>query len=976
MAEVTTGGKRIAAVAKELNVGLNHLIEYLNQKGFSVENKPTVKITDEMYEVLLLEFAQDKSDKQKADKISLGIKPAAPKEIEPEKVPAKASPKKPDEEEEGLLIKNIKTSTKAQDKKKSDEEPAQGLKTDSKKEDQKAEEEKVPTKVKRAKADKVEGPKVVGKIELPADPSDEDKEKKKSEPAKKGKGKKKADEIVEEIKEVKTPVQLEATEEIKIAEKNTEPAKEEAGPTRKTSYSKLSGPTVMGKIDLGSIQDKKPDYSDVIKSGREKRKRKRIYSSEEGPIGQQPPGTTPRAQSGSTQAPGQQRTSERNQQTQNQRHGDQRRRDDRGGRREGERRTEDVPTEVSQKEIQDKIKATMSRLSSHGIKGGKAGKKLRKDRREDEKEELQSAGGKQKLQVTEFIAVSELASLMNVSSTDVIKNCMNLGVFVSINQRLDAEIIELVTHEFGYEVEFIGVDAQEEEIEEEDSPETLKPRPPIVTIMGHVDHGKTSLLDYIRNENVVAGEKGGITQHIGAYEVELPDGRKITFLDTPGHEAFTAMRARGAKITDIVVIVIAADDSVMPQTKEAISHAQAAGVPMIFAFNKMDKPGANAEKVREQLSQMNILVEDWGGKFQSQEISAKKGTNVELLLEKILIEADLLELKANPDKPAIGSVIEASLDKGRGYVSTLLVQEGTLHQGDMIVAGANSGKVKAMFDERGNKMKVAPPATPVLVLGLDGAPQAGEKVRAYEDEQEARQTANKRGQILREQGIRTKKHITLDEIGRRLALGNFKELNVIIKADFDGSVEAISDSLQKLSTNEIHVNVVYKAVGAITESDVLLASASDAIIVGFQVRPSGNARKIAEKENIEIRLYSIIYQAIEEIRAAMEGLLEPKVEEKVVCNIEIRNVFKVSKVGTVAGCFVTDGRVTRNTKVHIIRDGIVIYTGELSSLKRFKDDVKEVAAGYECGITIKNYNDIKEGDILEGFEQVEVKRTL
>jgi len=583
-----------------------------------------------------------------------------------------------------------------------------------------------------------------------------------------------------------------------------------------------------------------------------------------------------------------------------------------------------------------------------------------------------------KLQVTEFISVSELANLMDVNFADVISKCMSLGIMVSINQRLDAEVIELVASEFGYDVEFIDMEKQmemEEVEDDDDGDDELQPRSPIVTIMGHVDHGKTSLLDYIRSANVVAGEAGGITQHIGAYQVELPNGKEITFLDTPGHEAFTAMRARGAKITDIAVIVVAADDAVMPQTREAISHAQAAGVPMIFAVNKIDKDGANPQKIYEQLSQMNLLVEEWGGKYQSQEISAKKGLNVDQLLEKILLEAELLELKANPEREANGSIIEASLDKGRGYVATILVQNGTLKAGDMIVSGQFSGKVKAMYNERNQRVDAAPPSSPALILGLNGAPQAGETFKVYENEADARETAYKRGQILREQGIRSKKHITLDEIGRRLALGNFKELNVIIKGDVDGSVEALSDSLQKLSTEEIVIKVIHKAVGAITESDVTLANASDAIIIGFNVRPSMQAARLAESESIEIKLYSIIYNAIEEIKSAMEGMLEPGVEDKVLGNVEIRETYKFDKA-TVAGCYVLDGKIARNNRIRLVRDGIVIFTGELASLKRFRDDAKEVSSNMECGLVIRNYNDIKVGDIVEAFEEVEVKRTL
>ena len=592
-------------------------------------------------------------------------------------------------------------------------------------------------------------------------------------------------------------------------------------------------------------------------------------------------------------------------------------------------------------------------------------------------------GDDNKLQVTEFISVSELANLMDVSFAEVIGKCMSLGIMVSINQRLDAEVIELVSSEFGYDVEFIDMEAQAEMDDEDDADDesSLIARAPIVTIMGHVDHGKTSLLDYIRKANVVSGEAGGITQHIGAYEVSTASGKKVTFLDTPGHEAFTAMRARGAKVTDISVVVVAADDAVMPQTKEAISHSQAANVPMIFAVNKIDKDGANPQKIYEQLSGMNILVEEWGGKFQSQELSAKSGVNVDLLLEKILLEAELLELKANPDREASGTIVEATLDKGRGYVATLLVQNGTLRQGDIMVSGQFYGKIKAMFNERNQRVTEAPPSTPVLVLGLSGAPQAGEKFRVYEDESEAKDIATKRAQILREQGLRARKHITLDEIGRRLALGNFKELNLIIKGDVDGSVEALSDSLQKLSTEEISVRVVHKGVGQISESDVLLATASDAILIGFNVRPSQQAARVADNEGLEIKLYSIIYQAIDEVKSAMEGMLEPKIQEKIIANVEVKEVYKFDKA-TVAGCMVLDGKIFRNSKIRVIRDGIVEYpkgeggSAELGSLKRFKDDVKEVANNMECGLTVKNYADLRIGDIIEAFEEEEVKRTL
>lgn len=642
------------------------------------------------------------------------------------------------------------------------------------------------------------------------------------------------------------------------------------------------------------------------------------------------------------------------------------------------RRPEDKDKEIDKNEIQNKIKETMAKLG-----GNSRGRSTKSKRRHDKRQEMASRrestanGEGAKLQVTEFVSVSELANLMDVSFAEVISKCMGLGIMVSINQRLDAEVIELVAGEFGYEVEFIGIeDATDDDDEEvEDDPADLLPRAPIVTIMGHVDHGKTSLLDYIRSANVVAGEAGGITQHIGAYQVTTASGKKLTFLDTPGHEAFTAMRARGAKVADIAVIVVAADDAIMPQTKEAISHSQAAGLPMVFAINKIDKDGANPEKIKEQLAGMNLLVEDWGGKYQSQEISAKSGLNIDVLLEKILLEAELLELKANPDREGVGTVIEATLDKGRGYVTTVLVSSGTIKLGDTIVSGAHFGKIKAMYNERGQRVEKAGPSAPVQLLGLNGASQAGEKFKVYSDESEAKEVANRRAQLVREQGIRTKKHITLDEIGRRLALGNFKQLNLILKGDVDGSVEALSDSLQKLSTEEIVVSVVLKGVGQITESDVLLATASDALIIGFQVRPSMNAAKLAEKENIEIRTYSIIYDAIDELKSAMEGMLEPKIEKKVVCNVEIRETYKFDKV-TIAGCYVLDGKLNRNTRINIVRDGIVVHTGELQSLKRYKDDVKEVVSGMECGLSIKNYADLKVGDIVEGFEEVEVKRTL
>lgn len=638
-----------------------------------------------------------------------------------------------------------------------------------------------------------------------------------------------------------------------------------------------------------------------------------------------------------------------------------------------------VRQEVSDEDVQKQIKETLARLTSKG-KGSKSAK-YRRDKREAihgrmAEEMEQQEREKSILKVTEFVTVSELATMMDVSVTDVITACMNLGLMVSINQRLDAEALVIVAEEFGYKVEFVTVDIQEAIVEEEDKPEDLLPRPPIVTVMGHVDHGKTSLLDYIRKTNVIEGEAGGITQHIGAYSVKMEDGRRITFLDTPGHEAFTAMRARGAKVTDVAIIIIAADDSVMPQTVEAINHAQAAGVPIVFAINKIDKPNANPEKIKEELANMNYLVEEWGGKYQSQDVAAKKGINVDKLLEKVLLEAELLDLKANPNRRASGTVVESSLDKGRGYVATVLVSAGTLRVGDVMLSGTYSGRVKAMFNERGQKVTEAGPSTPVLVLGLNGAPQAGDNFNVMEDDKAAREIANKREQLQRMQGLRTQKHITLDEIGRRIAVGNFKELNVIIKGDVDGSIEALTDSLVKLSTEEVQVNVIHKAVGPISESDILLAAASNAVIIGFQVRPSASARKLAEKEEIEIRLYSIIYDAINEIKDAIEGMLAPETKEEIVCSVEVMEVFKITKVGTVAGCLVREGKITRNTLVRVIRDGIVVYTGKLGSLKRFKDDVKEVGPNMECGLNIENYNDVKVGDIIEGYEQVEVARKL
>ena len=748
-------------------------------------------------------------------------------------------------------------------------------------------------------------------------------------------------------------IDLEPKKEIKVEKVDSKPEKEptneakEQSPSspdesgddsvKKDNYKKLTGLKSTGeKIDLNQFKKPETDSSEA----KSKKKRKRIVSNK---------GNTPQNNFGNTKF------------------------------KQKGRPNRVVKEEPSEEEVQKQIKETLEKLQGKSSKGKAA--KYRKDKRDQHKQKSEEEIAAQEqeskiLKVTEFVTANEIATMMDVSTTEIISACMTLGMMVTLNQRLDAETLSIVAEEFGYKVEFVTAEIEEEAEEIEDSPEDLIPRPPIVTVMGHVDHGKTSLLDYIRKENVIAGESGGITQHIGAYAVELQDGQKITFLDTPGHEAFTAMRARGAQVTDLVIIVIAADDDIMPQTKEAISHAQAASVPIVFAINKIDKPNSNPDKIKESLSNMNLLVEDWGGKIQSHDISALKGDGVNELLEKVLLEAEILELKANPNKDAIGSVVEAFLDKGRGYVSTILVQAGTLKVGDFVLAGKTSGKVKAMHDERGNEIKEAGPSTPISILGLDGAPQAGDKFSVYFDEREAKQIANKRNQLQREQSVRTQKHITLDEIGRRIALGEFKELNIILKGDVDGSVEALTDSLQKLSTEEIQVNIIHKAVGAITESDVLLASASDAIVVGFNVRPMGNARQIADKEQIDIRTYSIIYAAINDVKDAMEGMLSPDFKEEITGLCEVRETFKISKIGTIAGCMVTKGKIVRNSEIRLIREGVVIYTGVLSSLKRFKDDAKEVTKGYDCGLQIKDYNDIKVGDEIEGYINVAIKKKI
>ena len=950
MSEIAT--PRLMAAAKEFNIGTNTLIDFLVSKGINEELKPSTKLTDTMYRILQSEFQQDKVAHEKAMQIDL-----------PKGAGAGDIKKKKDEQD--LSFNKKETKAKPAEEPKPVEPVAVVAEViEPVKEIVKEEVKEIETTgLTKVKAPELETPKVLDKIDLDKIDSSTRPKKSAKKPTEKEEVKKtEAPDEKPAAKAKKTEPVVEKVAEVKVVE---EPKAEDAAPViENIKAKKLEGPKIMGKIELPVDNDTRPKKG----SNDEKRKRKRIpMEKKPGEAPQSQPSTQNRRPGGSTTGTG----------ASNRAGGP-------GGGRfnrpatgtPGTGRREDKV--IDAKEIQDKLKETQAKLAGSGGRGKSLKAKYRKAKRDEHAEQAGTGGDEgNKLQVTEYISVSELAGLMDVSFADIISKCMNLGIMVSINQRLEADVIELVASEFNFEVEFIGVeDAADLDMDiEEDSEEDLKPRAPIVTIMGHVDHGKTSLLDYIRNTNVIAGEAGGITQHIGAYEVTLPDGRNITFLDTPGHEAFTAMRARGAKVTDIAVIVVAADDAVMPQTKEAISHAQAANVPMIFAINKMDKDGANPEKIKEQLSGMNVLVESWGGKYQSQEISAKNGMNIELLMEKILLETDILELKANPDREANGTVIEATLDKGRGYVATILVQNGTLKVGDMIVSGQNFGKVKAMYNERNQRVEKAPPSTPVLILGLNGAPQAGETFKVYENESDARANAYKRGQLLREQGMRARKHITLDEIGRRLALGSFKELNVIIKGDVDGSVEALSDSLQKLSTAEIVIKVIHKAVGAITESDVTLANASDAIIIGFNVRPSMQAAKLAEQEAIQIKLYSIIYNAIEEIRSAMEGMLEPSVEEKILANVEIREVYKFDKA-SVAGCFVLDGKMARNNRIRLIRDGIVIFTGELGSLKRFKDDAKEVTSSMECGLTIRNYNDIKVADIVEAFEEIEVKRTL
>ena len=879
---------RLGKAAGELNVGLPTIIEFLSSKGITIDTNPNTKLDKEHYEMLCDEFAADQDLKEKSKGVITNR-----------------------EKRESLSIQD----TKKEEAPVVKEEPhlnAEEIK-------RKVAEEESPPKTDA-------GLKVVGNIDLNA-----------LKPKKKADEKKvdttKAESVAEKKDEV-AAVNPELEKEAEVKKEQEESSDSEEVETVKVERKKITGPTVLGKIELPAEKQKSAGSSKAENAN--KRKRKRIKKVETPPAG---------AKSGNSK----------------------------------HQTNKPQKAEISEKDIQKEIKDTLARLSN---KGGKSkASKNRRQKRESvaqrRQEEMEAAELQEKiLKLTEFVTVSELAVMMNIQPTQVISVCMSLGIFASINQRLDAETIQIVADEFGYETQFVSAEVQESIPVVEDSEEDLIDRPPIITVMGHVDHGKTSLLDRIRDANVTEGEAGGITQHIGAYSLMLKDGRKMTFLDTPGHEAFTAMRARGAQVTDVAIIIVAADDDVMPQTKEAISHAQAAGVPMIFAINKIDKPGASPDKIKEQLSAMNILVEDWGGTYQCQEISAKQNLNIEELLEKVLLEAEMLNLKANPAKPALGTVIEASLDKGKGYITNMLVQAGTLRIGDVLLVGRHHGRVRAMHDEKGIAMKEAGPSQAISVLGINGAPSAGDNFNVMLDEKEAKSIATKREQLYREQGLRTTKHITLDEIGRRLAIGDFKELNLIIKGDVDGSIEALSDALLNLSTQEIQVNIIHKGVGAISEADVNLASASDAIILGFQVRPTMGARKLAESEQIDIRLYSIIYKAIEEIKAAMEGMLSPDIEEKIIGSAEIRETFDITKVGTIAGCFVLEGIIKRNSMIRIIRDGIVVHSGELGSLKRFKDDVKEVKNNYECGLNIDKYNDIEVGDIVEAYEEVEVARKL
>src|SRR5690554_6237274 len=980
---------RINKVLRELNISLDRAVEFLKTKGFEIEASPNAKISDEEYAALNKQFSADKGKKE------------ASKEVSEEKR----------KEKESLRLEREK-----EEKRKREEEEKLRLEEEAKR--RKEEEERRKQEIIKAKAEKVATIKTVGKIDLDetkkvvvksktSEPdtktSSVSNEVKETEPTKKEeptakteqkpqeeKPAKKVQKPAKEVKaepasakpkpaaEEKPKPQPKETPKEEVSKKETPAEAANAEPEKiQTQYQKLSGTTFTGQtIDLSQFNkpkkkkdDKKPGAKSAGGTSSNRNRRKRIVKTDRTSTtgqGNQDNKNTQQPGNRSNRPGGQQGAGRGGANA-----------GARGGGRNFNKKQPVAKVEPTEEEVSRQIKETLERLQ--GRQNRSKASKYRKDKRElqrKKEEEARAEETNKVLKVTEFVTVGEIATMMNVPITQVIGTCMSLGIMVTMNQRLDAETLTIVADEFGYEVQFTTADIEDSIVEEVDNPEDLIHRAPIVTVMGHVDHGKTSLLDYVRKANVIAGESGGITQHIGAYGVTLESGQKITFLDTPGHEAFTAMRARGTQLTDIVIIVVAADDDIMPQTKEAISHAQAAGVPIIFAINKVDKPTANPDKIKERLASMNFLIEEWGGTYQSQDISAKFGQGMPELLEKVLLEAEMLDLKANPDKMAVGTVIEASLDKGRGYVTTVLVQTGTLKIGDYLLAGKNHGKVKAMFDERGNAVKEAGPSRPISLLGLDGAPTAGDKFNVFEDEREAKQIATKRTQLIREQSVRAQRHITLAEIGRRIALGDFKELNIILKGDVNGSVEALSDSFSKLSTEEIQVNIIHKGVGAITESDVLLASASDAIIIGFNVRPMGNAKAIADKEEIDIRNYSIIYDAIDDVKDAMEGMLSPELKEEITGAAEIRELFKISKIGTIAGCMVTEGKIYRNSQIRIIREGVVIFTGELAALRRFKDDVKEVSKGYDCGIQIKNYNDIKEYDIIEAFQEVEVRKTL
>ena len=949
---------KISKIANDLNVGVNTVVEFLRKHNVEVDNNPNARIDEDAVNLLKKEFSNDKAEKVKVEgrKNERRNDKAERNEQRQERLVPRRAPEPPQLKVVGKIdlnnkggeekkAKPVERPVEIKEEKKPVSKPTEGPRAEVKKEEKPA----VATQQRKESPKSVEQP-----VKAPQQPKQERKEEPKVE---------KKDNKPQQSVTAKVEKPLEE------GKSQPEPAQEGDDVFRLKTPEAPKELKVLGKIDLSSLnQSTRPkkkghdNHRGDSEGGNDRRKRRRI-GKEKVDI---------------EKAAAQAAANENKKKDERRGGGNERRRGDKKSERQGKKNEKGRNEEYSQEDVQKQVKETLARLTT---KTPKKSLKWRKEKKEalhnKELEEQRREEEESKvIKLTEFVTANDLANLMEVPVNNIIATCMNIGVMVSINQRLDAETINIVAEEFGYTTEYVSAEVSEAIAPEEDSEEDLLPRPPIVTVMGHVDHGKTSLLDYIRNANVIAGEAGGITQHIGAYNVKMPDGRRITFLDTPGHEAFTAMRARGAKVTDIAIIIVAADDDVMPQTVEAINHASAAGVPMVFAINKIDKPTANPDKIKEQLSTMNYLVEDWGGKYQSQDISAKKGIGVEDLMEKVLLEAEMLELKANPNRLAVGSVIESSLDKGRGYVATVLVQNGTLRVGDVILAGTHYGKIKAMFNERNQRVKEAGPATPVMILGMNGAPTAGDTFNVLETEQEAREIANKREQLQRELGLRTKKRLGLEELGRRRALNDFHELNLVVKGDVDGSVEALSDSLIKLSTPEIQVNVLHKGVGAISESDVTLAAASDAIIIGFQVRPSAAARKEAEKEGVEIRLYSVIYKAIEEVKDAMEGLLSPEIKEEVAGTAEVLQTYHISKVGTIAGAIVRDGRIKRSNKVRVIRDGIVIYTGELGSLKRFKDDVKEVVSGYDCGLSVQGYNDIKEGDLIEGFEEVEVKRGL